>query len=332
MDPNPEVVQHKTLLGIRFDNPSRHGSFHTPYYILLKRVSSSNKAVRVHRHTIPALVPLQRYEEQYLPQPDVDTEEDETPNGTSTEHPTTTTETTTDTSNKQDLHSLVAKVRHDLISWHLRRDTLDQVCEELNLPAATPLSPSVAIKADPDSKTEAIPDPNPNPDAEDNNSSSSIMPAKHSHSPRKPKHNLTSLTLVSNDASQVRLIWANDTVGRIKFSETGVVMKAVVIGSGGQIKEYENILCSTYETSGMMSSVRTVVGGGASSGGRRVTITDLPERLKVMEQFRKRMERKTRVADEVESEEEGDDDDDEEQEQDETSIADEDDGDTTMQT
>jgi len=71
--------------------------------------------LRIHRHTIPVFIPLEAYEEQYLPLQD---EGYASPDGSSV---------------KQDLHALVRNVRHDLVSWTRRREAIDMLGEELNL-------------------------------------------------------------------------------------------------------------------------------------------------------------------------------------------------------
>lgn len=259
------------------------------------------------------------------------------------------------TSKKQDLHGLVAKVRHDLSAWHLRRDALDQVCEELNLPPATSLSP---VKSEPT---------NSNEPADHHSSGTSTQPKA---SPKRPKHNLSSLTLVSNDALQARLIWTDASVGRLKISPDGIVLRAVIIGSEGRMPAYERVLCSYDEDSSnsnvssemedkrrrrSSSANGSVNGGGPSrpasgdlktkgTSGGMVRITDLPGRLKIVDQLRWRDERKREEADEAESAERGDeeadeddeDGDGEQEEGDETGVTVETDrdvdGDTTMQT
>jgi central kinetochore subunit Mal2/MCM21 len=119
-DPSPAAQQaylNGCLLGIRLDHCSRHGTFQKPYYILLRRIEEGGDEWRVHRHTIPAFVPLGRLEEEFLPLRDSD--EGSSPNATR--------------NHKQDLHGFVRKVRHELICWELRREAIEVLKEELGL-------------------------------------------------------------------------------------------------------------------------------------------------------------------------------------------------------
>ena len=113
-DPSSDAGENR-LTGIRIDVPcGRTGMVETPYYVLLKR--SSNNDLRLHRHTIPAHVPIKRYEEQYLPLRD---------EGYGSE------EALEDSQNSQNLHAFAANVRNALVSWKLRREAVQNLQEQL---------------------------------------------------------------------------------------------------------------------------------------------------------------------------------------------------------
>ena len=79
--------------------------------------------MRVHRHTIPALVPLSQYEDKYLPLPD---------EGYGSE------DSVLDLgSGRQDLEGFANAVRSDLVAWRLRQDSIEMVREELGLSSAS---------------------------------------------------------------------------------------------------------------------------------------------------------------------------------------------------
>ncbi|OJJ44244.1 hypothetical protein ASPZODRAFT_71867 [Penicilliopsis zonata CBS 506.65] len=134
-DPSPHA-DDASLLGVRIDICRRTGHFTKPYYILLKRegnkkdttnrVGKRNRdppRLRVHRHTIPAFIPLDSLAEIYLPsqaahhkssREDSDEEELKPPQ-----------------TRKQDLPAFVREIRRELVAWHLRLDAVEFLKEEL---------------------------------------------------------------------------------------------------------------------------------------------------------------------------------------------------------
>lgn len=119
VDPSPDT-SNRPLLGIRFDLHKRGGVFETPYYVFCKRADESRRNLTVHKHTLPAFVPLRRYQDKYLPQNDEGYGSNESiqiaQNGP-----------------RQDLMAFVSHVRRDLVSWQARRDAVEEVREQLGL-------------------------------------------------------------------------------------------------------------------------------------------------------------------------------------------------------
>jgi central kinetochore subunit Mal2/MCM21 len=105
---------------VRIDVPNNEGQYDKPYYILAQRVAESSDELRIHRHTIPAFVPIRRYEEMYLPQQD---EGYGSGDATSSQQ------------QRQDMHGLLKHVRADLVSWTLRRDAIRNLQKQLRLPS-----------------------------------------------------------------------------------------------------------------------------------------------------------------------------------------------------
>ena len=58
------------MLGIRFD-VSGSAKFVRPYYVMLNKPWSGSHLLRVHRHTVPARIPLESLAERWLPRPEV---------------------------------------------------------------------------------------------------------------------------------------------------------------------------------------------------------------------------------------------------------------------
>ncbi|RMZ81266.1 hypothetical protein DV737_g2581, partial [Chaetothyriales sp. CBS 132003] len=130
VDPSPDTSNAR-LLGVRFDICKRNGQFDAPYYVLLRRTKTVgvNNADEpsvanewsVHRHTIPALVPLQEHADRYLPVTD-EGYGSEGSMGQGGERPV-------------DLLGFVTAVRNELASWHLRKEAIESCNEQLLEPS-----------------------------------------------------------------------------------------------------------------------------------------------------------------------------------------------------
>lgn len=67
-DPDPNAVDGGAVLGLRVEVVSR-AKFLRPYYVLLNRPYPGSSQLRVHRHTVPACIPLAGLAARYLPSP-----------------------------------------------------------------------------------------------------------------------------------------------------------------------------------------------------------------------------------------------------------------------
>ncbi|KIW88712.1 uncharacterized protein Z519_10758 [Cladophialophora bantiana CBS 173.52] len=234
-DPSPELRSRNPLLGIRIDICNRKGKFDSPYYIFCVRARGTGEELRIHRHTIPALVPLEQYEKQYLP---LSSPEDEGYGGSDDSRLGIDEG---GTARKQDLYSLVAKVRYDLVSWRLRRDITEWLREELQiLGSGNDTGNSIAdedlhnIENDPVGECEGHDLERGSEDDSDEEDGEDEITGK---------FNVQSLTALEVDARQLRIVWSDDHVGRIKISDDGKVEKAIVIGlDGNRVKNVERIL------------------------------------------------------------------------------------------
>ncbi|OCT53840.1 hypothetical protein CLCR_10386 [Cladophialophora carrionii] len=244
IDPSPELQAKNPLLGIRIDVCTRHGKFDSPYYIFCVRSTDRGQDLRIHRHTIPALVPLEQYEREYLPLSSLNREEDEGYVGSDG------VENGAGGARKQDLHILVSRVRYDLVSWRLRKDAAEWLREELGLSrqsrnegrsngrdSADSTGGERAKRRDrARSNSDHGDDDDSDPDTEmtDSDSDSDELTGK---------FNVDSLTTLEVDARQLRIIWSDDRVGRLKVSDDGKIEKAVVIGEDGtRVRDVERIL------------------------------------------------------------------------------------------
>ncbi|OAP57493.1 hypothetical protein AYL99_08231 [Fonsecaea erecta] len=252
-DPSPDLRSKNPLLGIRIDVCNRKGIFDSPYYMFCIRARDSGDELRIHRHTIPALVPLEQYEKQYLPTSSLDIEG----YGGSDDSGLDVNERGRAT--KQDLHGLVSRVRYDLVCWRLRQEATEWLREELEIPES--FDQPLRFAKDPAEETRET--DNKDGDAE-------IRPAKNNANGRGDdddperapeedddeeeeiagKFNVHSLISLEVDARQLRIVWTDDRVGRIKISDDGKVQKAVVIGlDGNRVKNVERILMGDGEGS-----------------------------------------------------------------------------------
>lgn len=122
IDPSPETSDDP-LLAVRFDINRRGGATEAPYYLLCRRLNHDGGPLVVHKHTLPAFIPLQHYQEQFLGIQD---------EGYGFESPSFS-----DVSgHPQNLEGLVRRVRAELVAWHLRQDAIQAVRDDLGLSAA----------------------------------------------------------------------------------------------------------------------------------------------------------------------------------------------------
>ena len=226
-DPSPNTALNGRLLGIRFDHCSRLGTFDNPFYILLRRLEPDGDDWRIHRHTIPAFIPLARLEHEYLP-----LNQDDADGGDSEDELTVG-----DAPNKKrGLHAFVRKVRYELTSWTLRREAIEFLQEELGL-----LKPKVPIGKKGDKgdggKTAAEKPDSEDEDEEEDEDEDTEMPDA-----GVGRYGISSIEATAFEARMVRICWTDGTIGRIKISDRGLVEKAVVVGDNGRIRGVENLL------------------------------------------------------------------------------------------
>lgn len=212
-DPNAQP-QEKSLLGLRIDLTARNGRYAKPYYVLLARVpeaitngsangSGSGKRVRVHRHTIPAFISIERLERTYLPRPQprkpTDREDPLKPRKSARPR-------------NQDLPGFVRALRREIVAWQRRRDAVGYLRGRLGL----------SRDEDDDSGDVEVLDR----DARRAIDSLGII----------------SLASTALETRYVRVEWEDGRVGRFKISDSGGVERAVVLGDSGRDKVVEGAI------------------------------------------------------------------------------------------
>lgn len=194
-DPSPECQPLNPLLGVRLDIRNRHGSAENPYYLFCRRVSPSSDEIRIHRHTLPALVPLAGYEQTFLPLTD------EGYGGSEHSH---------ESVQPQNLEGLVECVRRDLVSYTLRRDAMDQLREELELAVTSSRHKNLDAH---------LPEDRIHDDDDNDDSAPS------------GKYGVDEISAENADYLTFRVVWSDGRLGLIKVSVYGKILRAIVLGS-----------------------------------------------------------------------------------------------------
>ncbi|KAH6620198.1 Cenp-O kinetochore centromere component-domain-containing protein [Boeremia exigua] len=112
-DPDPRAARNGDILGISIEVPV-NGGFIDTYHVLLT-VTDSNR-LRIHKHTIPTSIPVQQLANKWLPQG--------TANGDGLKEA------------EQDLVKFGRALRRELVSWHMRLQTVQDLRKEAMLPDA----------------------------------------------------------------------------------------------------------------------------------------------------------------------------------------------------
>ncbi|KAF9879330.1 cenp-O kinetochore centromere component [Colletotrichum karsti] len=101
-DPDPNAVDRGNVLGIRIELMS-NGAFKRPFYVMLNRPYKGSRHLRVHRHTVPAAIPLAALAARYLAPPKAPDAENQT---------------------TQDLSRFVRMLRREIIRYHNRVEVI----------------------------------------------------------------------------------------------------------------------------------------------------------------------------------------------------------------
>ncbi|KAH7078600.1 Cenp-O kinetochore centromere component-domain-containing protein [Paraphoma chrysanthemicola] len=111
-DPDPNAINNGNILGISID-VAIGGKFIETYHVMLNwKVHDEKKVLRIHKHTIPPCIPLQQLANKWLPQTGKDVDVDP----------------------EQDLVRFGKLLRKELVSWHMRVKSVEELRKEVGLP------------------------------------------------------------------------------------------------------------------------------------------------------------------------------------------------------
>ncbi|KAK0111662.1 hypothetical protein ONS95_002007 [Cadophora gregata] len=117
-DPDPNSVDGGNVLGIRIDVSST-GKFVKPYYIMLNKPWQGSDLLRIHRHTVPASIPLSSLAEKFLPHGKGSTAMGVESAGAG--------------GKKQDLRRFVRALRREVVAYHNRTGVIKSLRREFKL-------------------------------------------------------------------------------------------------------------------------------------------------------------------------------------------------------
>ncbi|KAL3470959.1 Cenp-O kinetochore centromere component-domain-containing protein [Aspergillus californicus] len=232
-DPSPanegEDESTKNLLGVRIDICVRNGRFTKPYYLLLRKKRTAGDSegkirVKVHRHTVPSFIPIERLERVFLPDfPFIHGDEGDGEDQAQLKKPSVP-------ARKQNLVGFIREVRRQLVAWHTRLDAVYFLREQLGIVRR-------GVDAYPDEEEDGPWDRDVLVDVDFDSGVGET----------RVKGNglgIIALAPTALEASYVRMEWEDGRVGRFKISNSGLVERAVVIGDTGRDKASEAVLIS----------------------------------------------------------------------------------------
>ncbi|KAL2198696.1 Cenp-O kinetochore centromere component-domain-containing protein [Corynascus similis CBS 632.67] len=193
-DPGPRAVDGGAILGLRIEVVSR-ARFLRPYYVLLNRpFPSSRHHLRVHRHTLPACIPLAGLAGRYLPPPPTST-----PSGNGGEQRRVEKKQRS----RQDLAKFARALRREVVRYHHRLGVV-----------ADMRSAAGIGRAGYGNQEEE--------EEEERNSGG------------RPSNRLVDISPADAEAKHLSIEWADGRTGRLVMGDDGEIVKLVVLGENGR--------------------------------------------------------------------------------------------------
>ncbi|KAJ4358673.1 uncharacterized protein N0V89_003257 [Didymosphaeria variabile] len=192
-DPDPCAIDDGNVLGVRIE-VSVGGRFVETYHVLFNRPNTAHKTMlKIHKHTIPPCIPLQPLANRWLPTAKKSAEEPK----------------------EQNLVKFGRHLRKELVSWHLRLNTLEKLRKDAKVedkpagPDESNIEPAVGTVL--------------NAFVSDDEDSEEEDPLSEAVGPLR-------ISTLDADAAvrEITITWSNGRVGIFKVTKDGEVDKAVV--------------------------------------------------------------------------------------------------------
>ncbi|KAI6381800.1 hypothetical protein MCOR25_001031 [Pyricularia grisea] len=194
-DPDPAAVDGGAVLGVRIE-VMRSARFMRPFYVLLNRPwekdAAAKRYLRVHRHTLPAAIPLAGLAARYLPVPR---------SASSGKQP------------RQDLGAFVRRLRRELVRYHQRLGAVSDLRAIVGLDDKS----KAHVTTPADERPEAV----VMKSIEDDRESRARQ--------RRAVAGIVDIEPVDTAATQFRFDWRDGRVGRLVIGPGGEVLQSVVV-------------------------------------------------------------------------------------------------------
>lgn len=199
-DPDPNAINNGNILGVSID-VSISGKFIETYHVLLNFTEREDgKLLRIHKHTIPPCIPLQQLANRWLPNGKKDLED----------APET----------EQDLVRFGRRLRKELVAWHMRVHTLENLRKEAGLKTTSPTNEKEDGPADTGKILNAF--------VSDDGASSDEEGADDGHGNVR-------IVDVEADAAvrEIAIVWSDGRTAVMTISKDGRIEKAACRAKGG---------------------------------------------------------------------------------------------------
>lgn len=201
-DPDPYAVDNGNLLGVRID-VSVGGSFVNTYHVLFNRPNAARKnMLKIHKHTIPACIPLQQLANKWLPLTRKDAEDFA----------------------EQDLVKFGKHLRRELVSWHLRMDALENLKKEAGLSTLPEKREQDHVEPALGKVLNAFVSDDEESEEEEGDEGET-----------RARDRAVKITDIDTDAAvrDITLTWSNGRIGMIKVNKDGNIDRAVLRTADG---------------------------------------------------------------------------------------------------
>lgn len=213
-DPDPQAVDAGRVLGLRIEVMAK-ARFVRPYFVMLNRPwgAHARSFLRVHRHTVPACVPLSGLAARYLPPPltkrtaaeenaGADADDDGEGEGEGEEDSRRRRTAKGKQQHKQDLPRFARALRRELVRYHNRVAVIGDLRKAAGLEGKR-------------RKSKEVMDPP-----------------------------IVDVSAADAEAKQIRIEWGDGKSGRLVMSDDGEILKMVVqkgTMGGGQGQDRETV-------------------------------------------------------------------------------------------